>query len=79
MIAWLENIVRTITSFFQSIGDLITSIIDKFKQFFAFIAAAFEFVTSAFALIPSYYVAFGVIIVSVLVLFLILGRNAGGD
>lgn len=79
MIAWLENLFNTVYGFFSNIVSIINYIVDQIRLLFGYVQGAADFVKNAFLLIPSYYLVFGTIIIVVLIVFLVLGRNAGGD
>lgn len=79
MITWLSNIFDSISGFFQSISNGISSIISKLVEFFQLVTEFFEFLYNAIQLVPIYYQIFGSIIITVLIIMLILGRESGGD
>lgn len=79
MIQWISSIFDAISSFFANVGQVIDHIVSQITLFFSYIQSAVQFVGNAFLLIPTYYVVFGAIIIAILIIFLVLGRNAGGD
>lgn len=79
MISWLQNFVESFQSAFQSISALINSVIHGFQQFFAFLRSGIDFVSTALRLVPTVYYIFGVITITILIVLVITGRNAGGD
>ena len=79
MISWLQGIFDSLSSFFSMVAALIGDFIDKLLEFFGYIKAAFSFLQTALDFLPAFYVTFAVIIVTVLIVYLILGRQSGGD
>lgn len=79
MIQWIQNLVESFQSAFQSVADLIQSVILGFQQFFSFLRSAIDFVSTALKLVPTVYYIFGVITITILIVLVITGRNAGGD
>lgn len=79
MISWLQGIFDSISNFFGMITDTINSIIDKMIEFFGYIGSAVDFVKGILNFLPSFYLVFAGIVLVVLVIYLILGRQSGGD
>lgn len=79
MITWIQNLFHTISGFFDAIGALILKLVDDLKLLGEYISQSVQFVYAAFQLIPEYYVAFGILIITVLVIYIVAGRQAGGD
>ena len=79
MIDWLSSLVENFRNFAESISSLISNIVNEIRLLFQYVQNAVDFVRGAFQLIPSYYLVFGAIILTVLIVYVVLGRNAGGD
>lgn len=79
MIEWLRHIGELISSFFDSIGGVITLLVDSIKQFFEFLRESVDFISTTLMLVPSVYYAFGFITITILIVLAVAGRNAGGD
>lgn len=75
-----------IVSFFQQLGEFFTTVWNLVKfafgelvQFFKMVGSALAFVWSIINIIPTIYLAFGVCLILVLIIYIIVGRTAGGD
>lgn len=79
MIEWLRHIGELISSFFDSIGGVITLIVATVKQFFEFLRESIDFISTTLRLVPTVYYVFGFITISILIVLAVAGRNAGGD
>lgn len=79
MIQWFQNIFDSISNFFDSILDGISNVVDKIVGFFKLVAEFVEFLMYTIDLIPYHYKLYGGIIITVLVVMVIVGRESGGD
>lgn len=79
MIQWLNNIFNSLSGFFESISNGIHNIIDKIAGFFRLVGEFIEFLYYTLDLIPYYYKLYGAIILTVLIVMIIIGRESGGD
>lgn len=79
MIQWLNNIFTSISGFFESISNGIQTVIEKIVGFFRLVGEFIEFLHFTLDLIPYYYKLYGAIILTVLIVMIIIGRESGGD
>lgn len=79
MLQALKNIFGYISGFFTSISNFISYVVSQVVAFFRLLGQFVEFVYNAIQLIPIYYQIFGTIIISILIIMIILGRESGGD
>ena len=84
-----------IVSFFQQLGEFFTTVWNLVKfafgelvQFFKMVGSALSFIWSIINIIPTMrqayslptiYLAFGICLILVLIIYIIVGRTAGGD
>lgn len=74
LIGFFEFIVNAITS----IWDLVTGIISNLLMLFEYLGVVTQICYSSIASMPSWLRSFCTITIIVLVLYIVLGRNAGG-
>lgn len=79
MIQWLNNIFTSLSGFFESITNGIHNIIEKIAGFFRLVGEFLEFLFYTIDLIPYHYKIYGSIILAVLIVLIIIGRESGGD
>lgn len=79
MIEWLKSIWDGISAFFDQVRTIVDVVIDKINEFITVIGSVMQFVWQCIEWIPPIFRVFLTISIIVLVLYLILGRNAGGD
>lgn len=79
MLQFLQDVFQQIAEFFTKVWDIITFIFDEITQFFKMIMPAVQFFVSLLVSLPPVFKVFGIAMISVLILYIILGRTAGGD
>ena len=78
--------LQTLIDFFESLGEFFTKIweflcfiFDEVTQFFQILKPAIGFFQSLISNIHPVFFAFGTAMLIVLIIYTIIGRNAGGD
>lgn len=78
--------LQTITSFFESVGEFFTKVwdflcfvFDEITQFFQILKPAIGFFQSLITNMHPVFLGFGTAMLVVLIIYTIIGRNAGGD
>lgn len=79
MFQWLQDIFVRLSDFFSAIWDFIQLAISKIIEFFQVVAKALTFGYEVITALPTFYLVFGILMLSVLIIYVILGRSAGGD
>lgn len=79
MFSFITELGQSIAEFFTNIWSFLTWVWDQITQFFKILAPALSFFQSLLSSIPPLFLAFAVAILVVLIIYIILGRNAGGD
>lgn len=79
MIQFLSNFFEQIGQFFSSLWSILTYAFQELLQFFRTVGAGLRFVWSIITLVPPIYLGFGIALILVLIIYLIIGRTAGGD
>lgn len=79
MIQFFADFFQQIASFFSSVWQIVTYVFQELLQFFRTVGAGLKFVWSIITLVPPLYLGFGFALVLVLLIYLIIGRTAGGD
>ncbi len=71
-IDWLVNLISTIWDFFQGL-------LENFLMFFKYLASVSNLSKELIFSMPSWLQTFGIITLTVSILYLILGRQTGGS
>ena len=79
MVAFFESAFTAIGEFFTKVWDILVFIWDELTTFFRMIAPAIKFFTDMLQNLPSLFFYFGLAMLIVLVVYVIIGRTAGGD
>ena len=79
MLDWLRNIFIGIQNLGEMISNAYHTVVNALTTVISYVRGAAEFISNAFLLIPLYYKVFGGIILVILIVYIILGRNAGGE
>lgn len=79
MFEFLRNFADQIGEFFSKLWEIITFIFDELTQFFKMIKPAITFFQTLLTSLPPVFLAFGIAMLAVLIIYVILGRTAGGD
>lgn len=79
MIDLIYSFFTSIGEFFSKIWDFITMIWEELTQFFKILSPALKFFQGLLSSLPPVFLAFGLAMLVVLVLYIIIGRTAGGD
>lgn len=79
MIDLLHSFFASIAEFFQTVWNFVSFIFGELIDFFRMVGSAVSFAFSIISFIPSIYLAFGIAMLLVLIIYIIVGRNAGGD
>lgn len=79
MVAFFTNFFTQIGDFFSKIWDFLVFIWEEITTFFKMISPALKFFTSMVTSLPPVFYFFGIAMLAVLILYVILGRTAGGD
>lgn len=70
----MANILSGITNFLLAVLNILKSVLDGFGQLFFTIPRAFGMLSTSITYLPSVLVAFAIAMVSVSVVYLIIGR-----
>lgn len=76
---YIINFIDWITDTVTSLWDLLVGIIENLILLVEYIGLAAEIAFGVVASLPDWLQAFGLITITVLILYMILGRNAGGS
>lgn len=79
MLQMIQSFFESIGEFFSRIWDFLTFVFNEITTFFKMLSPALKFFQSLLSSIPPLFYAFGIAMLIVLILYVILGRNAGGD
>lgn len=79
MFQWLQDIFIRISDFFSAIWDFVQLAVSKIIELFSVVAKALNFGYEILRSLPSFYLIFGILLLSVLIIYIIIGRSAGGD
>lgn len=79
MFEFLRNFADQIGQFFSKIWDILVFIFEELTQFFKLIKPAVNFFQTLLTSLPPVYLIFGIAILAVLIIYIIIGRTAGGD
>ena len=78
--------MQIITDFFTSIGhffssfwDIVVYVFKELKALFILLKAGLQFWLDMLGTMPVVFLGFGVAMITVLLLYVIIGRTAGGD
>lgn len=76
---FLIDFVDSISSIFGAVWDFVTGLIDNFIQFFEYIGTAAKLAYNLVGSLPTWLSAFGLATVLISVIFMVLGRQTGGQ
>lgn len=79
MLDFLRSFFESVGEFFSNIWNFLVFIWEEITQFFRMLSPALKFFQMLISTIHPVFLAFGVGILVVLILYIIIGRNAGGD
>lgn len=79
MFEFFRNFADQIGQFFSKLWDIITFIFDELTQFFKMIKPAITFFQTLLTSLPPVFLGFGIAMLAVLIIYVVLGRTAGGD
>ena len=79
MFEWLSNFGDWLQSIFNPLITFFQSFIHGFKVLFSSFPTIIRLVTSSVGYLPSLFAAFVGITLIILIVYIIVGRNAGGD
>ena len=79
MLQWFYVLFSSIFQFFSNIWQGLVWLWDQITQFFQIIKPAIHFFMVLVGSIPTFFYVFAVAILLVCIVYIILGRNAGGD
>lgn len=79
MLEMIQSFFTSVGEFFSKIWDFIVMIWEELTQFFKILSPALRFFQSLLSSLPPVFLAFGLAMLVVLILYVILGRTAGGD
>lgn len=79
MINLLHSFFESISEFFSNLWSILSFILEKITDTFMIIKQSIQFFTSLLGSIPSFFIFFGIATLLVLIVYVIIGRNAGGD
>lgn len=79
MLEFINGVLESIANFFSRIWDIFGWLFSNITMFFKIIKPAINFFQSLLSTIPSVYFGFGLAMLVVLIIYVILGRQAGGD
>lgn len=79
MLQMIQSFFESIGEFFSKIWDFLVMIWEEITQFFKILAPALKFFQGLLSSLPPVFLAFGLAMLVVLILYVILGRTAGGD
>ena len=72
MFDWLQNIISSVTDFFSGF-------IDSIVKFFEYLTFAKNYALQLINFLPPWLKAFAIITITVSVIYLVVGRDSGGD
>ena len=79
MIQLIQSFFESIGEFFSKIWDFIVMIWEELTQFFKILGPTIKFFQHMLTFLPGIYLGFGIALLVVLLLYIIIGRTAGGD
>lgn len=79
MISLFKFFLESIQNLGQAIARGFTDFVDGLKKMFDVVAGAARFVWNVVLLVPTYYGIYIGIILTILIIFLLVHREAGGD
>lgn len=79
MMQMIQSFFEAIGGFFTKVWDILTFVFNEITTFFKMLSPVLKFFQSLLSSIPPLFYAFGIAMLVVLILYVILGRNAGGD
>lgn len=79
MISFLQGFFQSIAEFFSNIWNILTFIFDEMTQFFLIVKQSIVFFHQVLGSLPTIFVVFGIAMLTVLIIYVVIGRNAGGD
>lgn len=79
MFDWIQNFLVSVGEFFSKIWQFLVFVWEELTQFFKILAPAVNFFSSLIRSIHPVFLAFGLAILVVLIVYIIIGRTAGGD
>lgn len=79
LLEFIQNVFQSIAEFFSKIWEILVFIFDELTQFFKMISPAIKFFQTLFTTLPPIFVVFGIAMLAVMIIYVILGRTAGGD
>lgn len=79
MLEFLRSFFVSIGEFFSNIWSFLVFLWEEITQFFRILTPALIFFQNLISTIHPVFLSFGLAILVVLILYVIIGRNAGGD
>lgn len=79
MLEFLRSFFTSIGEFFSNIWNFLVFIWEEITQFFRMLSPALKFFQTLISTIHPLFLAFGLAMLVVLILYVIIGRTAGGD
>lgn len=76
---FLIDFIDSISSMFQGIWDFVTGLIENFIQFFEYLGTAASLAYNLVGSLPTWLSAFGLATILISVIFMVLGRDTGGN
>lgn len=70
---------NSIGEFFNNVWDVIKYIFEQITEFFKMLKPGVDFFISLLSSLPPLFLGFGITMIIVLILYVVLGRTAGGD
>lgn len=75
----IKSFFQSIGEFFSNIWEFLVFVWDELTQFFRMLKPAISFFQQLLSSIHPLFLAFGIAMLVVLLLYIIIGRTAGGD
>ena len=72
MFEWLQGIISSVSDFFNGF-------IDSTVKFFEYLSFAKDYALTLVGFLPAWLKAFAIITITVSVIYLVIGRDSGGD
>lgn len=79
MLSTISTFFEGLASFFSRVWEIITFVFEELTQFFLIVKQSLVFFGKLIGSIPPVFTIFGIAMLVVLIVYVILGRTAGGD
>lgn len=79
MIEFLRGFFDGISNFFTKIWEILTWLFEEITQLFKLFLPVMNFIRKLLGSLPPVFLVFGLAMIAILILYVVLGRQAGGD